>query len=67
VQAEIIAWGLKVRSGPGVDYPALGHLAQGDVVPVIEVDPDTGWLQVQIPDAEETGWITGSPTYVSMR
>jgi multidrug resistance efflux pump len=68
VQAEIIAWGLKVRSGPGVDYPALGHhLAQGDVVPVIEVDPDTGWLQIQLPDAEETGWITGSPTYVSIR
>ncbi len=65
-KAEIVAWGLKVRNGPGVNYPVVAHLAQGTVVPVIEVDAKTGWLQVQLPAAEQTGWITNSPTFVSI-
>lgn len=65
-KAEIVAWGLKVRSGPGVNYPVVAHLAQGTVVPVIEVDAQTGWLQVQLPTAKQTGWITNSPTFVSI-
>lgn len=67
VQAEVIAWGLNVRSGPGIDYPVIATLARGDTVPVIEVDPDTGWLQVSLPGTENTGWISGNPTYVSVK
>jgi multidrug resistance efflux pump len=66
VQAEIIAWGLNVRSSPGIDYPVIATLTKGDIVPVIDVDPDSGWLQVELPDGEKTGWISGSPTYVSV-
>ncbi|MEW5957505.1 MAG: efflux RND transporter periplasmic adaptor subunit [Chloroflexota bacterium] len=65
-QAEIIAWGLKVRAGPGIDYPAIAHLNQGEVVAVLKIDPRTGWLQVELPGGE-TGWITGSQTYVSVK
>ncbi len=67
IQAEIIAWGLKVRSGPGIDHPVIAHLVQGDIVPVIDVDPDTGWLKVQLPDGERTGWISDQPAYVSIK
>ncbi|MBI1879605.1 MAG: efflux RND transporter periplasmic adaptor subunit, partial [Chloroflexi bacterium] len=63
-QAEIITWGLKVRTGPGVNYPVVAHLAQGAVVPVIEEDAESRWLQVQLPRGEETGWISNNPAYV---
>jgi multidrug resistance efflux pump len=66
-QAEIITWGLNVRSGPGVNYPVVAHLAQGSVVPVLEIDAQSGWLHVQLPAGEQTGWITNSPTFVSVR
>ncbi len=67
VQAEVIAWGLNVRSGPGIDYSVIASLSKGDIVPVIDVDPNTGWLQVQLPGGEKIGWISGSPTYVLAR
>jgi multidrug resistance efflux pump len=66
-QAEIVTWGLNVRSGPGVDHPVVASLVQGDIVTVIDIDPNTGWLQVQLPGAEKTGWITDNPAYVSLK
>jgi multidrug resistance efflux pump len=65
VQAEVVSWGLNVRSGPGMNYPVITTLAKGDTVPVIEVDPVTGWLYVRLPDGEN-GWISGKPAYVSI-
>jgi len=65
VQAEVVSWGLNVRTGPRIDYPVTTTLAKGDIVPVIEVDPDTGWLYVRLPDGEN-GWISGKPAYVSI-
>jgi len=67
LQAEIITWGLNVRTGPGMSYPVVAHLAQGTVVPVLETDAASGWLKVQLPNGEQTGWISNSPTYVSIR
>jgi multidrug resistance efflux pump len=62
--AEILAWALKVRRGPDLDQPAFSHLSQGEIVPVLAVDAPSGWLQVELPSGE-TGWITGSSTYVT--
>ncbi len=67
VWAEVVSWGLNVRSGPGIDYSVIATLAKGDTVPVIEVDPNTGWLQVQLPNGKQTGWISGKPAYVSVK
>jgi HlyD family secretion protein len=64
-QAEVLSWGLKVRTGPGVDNPFIAHLKQGDIVSVLSVDPATGWLEVELPSGE-TGWITGSETFVAV-
>jgi len=65
-QAEIVAWSLKVRTGPGIDYPTLAHLSQGERVPVLSVDPASGWLEIKL-STGEIGWITGSQTYVLVR
>jgi uncharacterized protein YgiM (DUF1202 family) len=45
----------------------VAHLAQGNVVPVIEADTETGWLEVQLLRGEETGWISNNPAYVMIR
>jgi multidrug resistance efflux pump len=66
VQAEVVSWGLNVRSGPGVRYPVIASLVKGDIVPVIEVDPDSGWLHVLLPGGEQSGWVSGKPAYVSI-
>jgi uncharacterized protein YgiM (DUF1202 family) len=65
-QAKIISAGLNVRSGPGVTHPVVATLVKGDTVSLIKVDPATGWLQVQLPNSEKTGWISGDPAYVSV-
>ncbi len=64
-QAEIAAWGLKVRNGPGSDYPVLSHLKQGQVVAVLTAQE--GWLQIKLPGSEQTGWITNNPAYVTVK
>lgn len=64
MQAQVVAWGLNVRSGPGVDYPTIATLSQDDTVLVVDVDAKTGWLQVALPGSDQTGWITGSSSYV---
>lgn len=65
-QAKVVAWALNVRSGPGLDQPVIAALSQGDTVSILDTDSATGWLQVQLPDGQKTGWITGSATYVSV-
>jgi TolB protein len=64
--AEVISAGLNVRNGPGIEYPVIGYLNQGESVPVLEIDPDSGWLRVQVADDAGTGWISGVPEYVSL-
>jgi multidrug resistance efflux pump len=67
--AQILTWGLNVRSGPGVEHAVIAHLAQGDVVELIEIDPTTGWLHIKLPPknlTQETGWISAAPAYVSL-
>lgn len=65
-QAEIVSAGLNVRSGPGISHTIIAALIEGDTVPILKVDPDTGWLLVQLPGGEETGWISNNPVYVSV-
>lgn len=65
-QARVVSAGLNVRSGPGINYPVVATLAQGEVVLVINADPNSGWLQVELPYPQKTGWLSGQPTYVSL-
>ncbi len=68
LKAEVVVWGLNVRSGPGIDYSKLGHLKYGQEVEVLGRDPATGWLQIAYPEAASgTGWISGKETYVRLK
>lgn len=64
-QLTVIAPALNVRSGPGVNYPAVGVLKQGDQVAVFNYDAATDWWQVQLPSGN-AGWISGGTAYVSV-
>jgi len=63
--AEVLAWTLNVRTGPGLAHEPVAHLNQGETVPVVSVDSRTGWLEVELP-AGDTGWISGSETFVTL-
>lgn len=61
-QVEIITAGLNVREGPGVTYPAIGAVAQGEVFDVTGVSADGNWLQIT--KAGRPGWISSRLAYV---
>jgi len=65
ITAEVITWGLNVRSGPGMEFPVIAHLAQGGVVPVIEAESNLNWVEVQLADGG-SGWISNNPAYVKI-
>jgi multidrug resistance efflux pump len=72
VQAEVISAGLNVRTGPGTDHPVMATLLKGDTVRIVETDPETGWLKIELPagtagQENQTGWISGHPAYVTIR
>jgi len=65
-QVEVLAWALNVRQEPGINSPVVATLVQGETAPVLQVDSQTGWLKIEL-SSGETGWITGSSTYVTLK
>lgn len=49
---------VNVRSGPGVNFPRIGALAQGDSAPVIGRNADGSWWKITISNGE--GWVADS-------
>jgi uncharacterized protein YraI len=64
-QLTVLAEALNVRSGPGVNYPAVGLLARGDQVTLVGHHAASGWWQVDLPDGS-TGWVSGGAAYVAV-
>lgn len=62
-QLRVITEALNVRTGPGVNYPVIDVLLQGDQIPVIGHDTPSGWWQVQLED-DRSGWVSGGAAYV---
>jgi uncharacterized protein YraI len=62
-QVEIITAGLNVRQGPGVNYPTIGTVTQGDTLDISGVSVSRNWLQI-ITQQGNPGWISSLPTYV---
>jgi hypothetical protein len=55
---------LRVRSGPGVDYPPIGSLPAGTTVDVTGRNADGSWWQIVYPDAAGgKGWISAKSDY----
>ena len=53
---------INVRSGPStVNYPIVGQLAPGDVVPALGISPGREWIQISFPGtASGTAWVYAS-------
>jgi len=49
--------GLRLRTGPGTNYPQIGDLEWGAVVDIVGRNANSSWLQVQYGGV--TGWIWG--------
>ncbi len=64
-QLTVVAQALNVRGGPGVDYPAVTVLSQGDRMAIVGYDATTNWWQVQLPNGN-SGWVSGGAAYVSV-
>jgi TolB protein len=63
--ATVTAYGLNVRTGPGVAYPIIGGLSRGDTVEVLGKNAAGTWLQIVHPaDSDGRGWI--SAAYVEL-
>ncbi len=53
-----------MRSGPSTrDYPIVGQLNPGDVVPALGISPGREWIQVSYPGG--TGWVYSSFVSIS--
>jgi uncharacterized protein YgiM (DUF1202 family) len=50
---------LKIRSGPGLDFEAIGTFTFGELVEKLEASPDNQWLKVRSKDGTRSGWSFG--------
>ena len=56
--------GLNVRTGPGLDYPVIGRLTEGESVQITGRNPETTWWQIVYPaNSNERGWISADPQF----
>ena len=56
---------INVRSGPStLNYPVVGQLLPGDVVPALGVSKGHDWIQISYSGG--TGWVYASPVYISV-
>src|SRR5581483_9173517 len=49
---------LNIRQGPARTTPSLGKLPKGTEVTVVGRNADASWLQIQIPDKTDLGWVS---------
>lgn len=55
---------LNVRSGPGLDYPIIGQLAEGQSVQIIGKNPENSWWQISYPSGSGSpAWVTADIQY----
>ena len=58
---RVTAYGLNVRSGPGIAYPIVGGLRLGDSVEVVGKNATGTWLQiVYLADSDGRGWVAAA-------
>jgi len=51
--------GLKIRSGPGLEFEAIGLLTFGELVEKLDATPDNQWLKIRSQDGSREGWSAG--------
>src|SRR5699024_3364529 len=60
-KVKIITSVLNVRTGPGVQYPLIDTVSQGESYTI--VDEQNGWYEITLNNT--TGWISGNTSYVA--
>jgi hypothetical protein len=63
--ASVVADALRVRSGPGTNYPATGGLKKGDSVALTGQTANCAWLLITTPKGT-SGWVAGGAQYVAL-
>ncbi len=63
LEGTVVAWRLRVRQGPGLDFPILGLLAYGTKVSIVARDARGAWYQIQLETG--TAWISARWVRVS--
>ena len=56
---RVTASSLKIRSGPGLEYDAIGTFTLGELVEKLEATTNNDWLKVRSKDGTKTGWCSG--------
>jgi TolB protein len=64
-QVQILSPALNVRQGPGINYPSLAAVLEGQTFDVAGVDATGYWLQIRMADGQ-LGWISGHPPYAQL-
>jgi uncharacterized protein YgiM (DUF1202 family) len=59
---------LNIRSGPGVNYPVIGHLLARRSLNVTGISSDSKWYRVQCANTQDTNcWVSADARYVIAR
>lgn len=64
LEGTVVAWRLRVRQGPGLEFPILGLLAYGTKVSIVARDVRGAWYQIDLGDGN-TAWISARWVRVS--
>jgi uncharacterized repeat protein (TIGR01451 family) len=57
VEGEVVAYRLRVRTGPGLDYPIIGLLRLGTIVSIVAKNERGNWFQIRLETG--TAWVAG--------
>ena len=58
VRVTAIDGNLYIRRGPGTEYDRIGLLKKGESADVIGQDVLSKWVQINIPNTKNTGWVS---------
>lgn len=58
VTLTVIKGQIYIRRGPGLPYNQIDILKEGASATIIGQDVLSRWVQIQIPDSEQTGWVS---------
>ena len=64
-QCRVVTTALNLRSGPGLTYTSLDILSRGTVLLPLGRDPAGQWIQVQVVQDRQLGWVSAGTAYVS--
>ncbi|MEZ4682048.1 MAG: SH3 domain-containing protein [Caldilineaceae bacterium] len=48
---------MNIRRGPGTNYPVATSVSAGTALPILALNPEGDWYQVQLDGAEEPAWV----------